>query len=783
MVTFPSISRAPRWALCSVLPLVLLALIITPALAQTTTPTSPTINASQQSSANNQPTATATPELPPSTEIKLIPSQTSLLFQGLVGESLGRTFTLTARGGEATNVRMSAGDLLETTTNRAILSTQVTVNPMQVASIGSNDIQSVDVTIAPGTARAGTYKGVLSIWYTELSNAAPVKVTLQVVLNANPSVAADANSVNQTLFAQTRSIPYIGAPTIHTPPSSYSATSPVTAPTSCPCAPPVRTGSRKDEPPNILGELPITLVENTGDDAVIEGAEVLSVRSSTNLILPTGVVTVQATLPITIPGYGAATLPLVLQGRNLPAGSYAGTLRVQVTNQPAVIQVPFNLKLKDNWLWAFLVLAASLSVGALVTWYNDRGIAALKIARDIDLRARKIKKNPGHLQVAERDSASQLLAAAMDSVQNAESQAAIDAQLTKLDEYIQSQAEAIATLIAQNEEVSSQITALDSAPVIQQNLWNRQKALANQIEQGSLISLDEGNRLLAELKTEPNQLLELQKAIASAGLEQAQIDAIGLSTAGSVQEIGENLRALLIKQVDALIDDAGRVEIGVRVRDALVKQLREASESLKVADLNALSGLIPAIKQMKEEVNTLQSHHKTWIDKGKPEGQILDSLNAATTLAALGQTLDALPTPPPPAGGALVTDEIPVATTEAGFAIDPLDSLFSILARFKLGEHASAEERAWKAHTFKIQAGALVVKGLLYLFAMLVGWAALYLSNQTFGARPEDYISLFLWGATVNVIGGQQLSLNSIYQHKAPGPPGAEDAANNQAGG
>ncbi len=174
----------------------------------------------------------------------------------------------------------------------------------------------------------------------------------------------------------------------------------------------------------------------------------------------------------------------------------------------------------------FWVLAASLSVGALVTWYNDRGIAALKIARDIDLRARKIKKNPGHLQVAERDSASQLLAAAMDSVQNAESQAAIDAQLTKLDEYIQSQAEAIATLIAQNEEVSSQITALDSAPVIQQNLWNRQKALANQIEQGSLISLDEGNRLLAELKTEPNQLLELQKAIASAGLEQAQIDAM-----------------------------------------------------------------------------------------------------------------------------------------------------------------------------------------------------------------------------------------------------------------
>lgn len=746
MEPLPSMNRLRRWGLRGLLLVVLCALVASPALAQTPEPTSLT--------AEQNPGA------------QLVSSETSLVFEGTTGESLGRTFTLKAVGGAASNVRLSASDLMETTTDRAMLSTLVTINPAQVPTIGVNDIQRVDVTLAPGTTRAGTYKGVLSIWYTELTSATPLTLTLQVVLLSKPTLAADVNSVNQTLFAQTRSFPYVGTATV-----------------------PTRTIN--GEPPPVLGQLPIALIESSGEDASIRGTEVLAVRSSTGLILPAGAVTVNATLPITVPGAGATTLPLVLQGRNLPAGSYTGTLRVHVANQPAGVQVQFNLKLKDNWLWAFLVLAASLVVGALVTWYNGRGLAALKTLRDINRRATKIEQNPGRLQVAEREVASQLLAAVKVSAQNEESQATIDAQIVKLDEYMQQQAEAVAALLAESNAMTGEIDKLDGAPVIRQDLRKRREALGGTIEQGLLVSLEEGKRVLGELKAETALVPKLQEAIIAAGFDDTQVAAIGLQTAGSVQEVGENMRALLVKQVDTLIAAAGRVEIGALVRNALVVQARDARERLKVADLAGLSPLIPGLKQIKADVDTLQSYQQTWIDKGRPDDGVVASLDATPTLAELGQAIEALPPAPPPAGGVVDAGEVLPPASGAGLAADPLDGFFSVLARFTLGERASAEERAWTAYEFKVQTGGLVVKGLLYLFAMLVGWAALYVSNQTFGARPEDYIALFLWGATVNVIGGQQLGLDAIYQHKTPdlaaAPPAnqtkTQNAADNQAGG
>lgn len=90
------------------------------------------------------------------------------------------------------------------------------------------------------------------------------------------------------------------------------------------------------------------------------------------------------------------------------------------------------------------------------------------------------------------------------------------------------------------------------------------------------------------------------------------------------------------------------------------------------------------------------------------------------------------------------------------------------------------------SYTVRVRLGSLLVKALVYLFALGVGWAALYLSNPTFGARPEDYIALFLWGATVNVIAGQQISLNSILGQKVQQitlNPQAQPAAPANAGG
>jgi hypothetical protein len=84
-------------------------------------------------------------------------------------------------------------------------------------------------------------------------------------------------------------------------------------------------------------------------------------------------------------------------------------------------------------------------------------------------------------------------------------------------------------------------------------------------------------------------------------------------------------------------------------------------------------------------------------------------------------------------------------------------------------------EQAFDRFELRIRVGTVLVMLLAYIFALLVGWAALYLTNQTFGASPTDYLTLFLWGATVNVVAGQQIKLENIYGHKAAKLPSTVD--------
>jgi hypothetical protein len=39
----------------------------------------------------------------------------------------------------------------------------------------------------------------------------------------------------------------------------------------------------------------------------------------------------------------------------------------------------------------------------------------------------------------------------------------------------------------------------------------------------------------------------------------------------------------------------------------------------------------------------------------------------------------------------------------------------------------------------------------------------LYVSSATFGANPEDYITLLLWGVASNAIGAQTINLKAMY--------------------
>ncbi|MFZ2360598.1 MAG: hypothetical protein WA040_14760 [Anaerolineae bacterium] len=536
----------------------------------------------------------------------LAPNPSSLSFAGRIGDALGRTLTLKAVGGAVNNVRISAGDLLDPASQRAILASQVTVSPSEVTTV--DDTATIAVTLAISDALSGVYSGALSIWYDELPDpTTPLTVAMQITLSGVPNVSVDASSANQTLFAETTDLPYIGAASDQPRPLRL-PWSDVALQLDRPLRVPLLDITLHQDLP-VLGQLPIALIEGSGDSARVTSVEVLPVHNSANgVTLPSGIVRVQqppsADQPLIIPGHGAGTLDLILRGRNLPAGAYTGSLRIVVDNQAQAVSAAFNVKLKDNWIYAMAVLAASFVIGAAVAWFNARGGAAQANIRKIRKLQRQLDPEhnalENHLQKAELSRASNILVRAMNALRDEREQSVIDARLKEFEDYVKSEVE----------EIGKTLTAL-------------------------------------------------------AGLKQEIVDSS--KTAEEKISLEAQRGQLLVKVERGALDSRAAAEAEVQaIRDALL-----------------------------------------------------------------------------PAAQTGFTDGAPA------------------------GPARSASQQAFDRYELRIQLGSLAVKGLVYLFALLVGWSALYLTNQTFGASPTDYLTLFLWGATVNVVAGQQIKLEDIYKHKA----------------
>ena len=72
----------------------------------------------------------------------------------------------------------------------------------------------------------------------------------------------------------------------------------------------------------------------------------------------------------------------------------------------------------------------------------------------------------------------------------------------------------------------------------------------------------------------------------------------------------------------------------------------------------------------------------------------------------------------------------------------------------------------WESFTLGLKVGRIVMAILLYLFTLTVGYITLYAKSPTFGADLENYITLFLWGVSVNIVGVQVIDLKAIYAPK-----------------
>jgi hypothetical protein len=72
----------------------------------------------------------------------------------------------------------------------------------------------------------------------------------------------------------------------------------------------------------------------------------------------------------------------------------------------------------------------------------------------------------------------------------------------------------------------------------------------------------------------------------------------------------------------------------------------------------------------------------------------------------------------------------------------------------------------WESIKLGLKVGRITVAIALYVFTLAVGYITLYAKAPTFGSDLANYITLFLWGASVNLVGAQAVDLKAIYTSK-----------------
>ena len=394
----------------------------------------------------------------------VILSEQTLAFYGLTGESLQRTFVLAVRGKPIHNVSLTLSDLVDAGSGTVILSNALVVNPTAQAEIGGEQLFAVSVSSAG--ARAGTYRGQLSIWYDEQPASAPLLMPVEAVLESVPVVDVDVSSKNRTLAIRAPDwLPYIGHPTTdaHAPP---------------------------------LGELPIYLVQKTTGQAKVQAATILSMNGPEGQALPSGVVRVDTTLPFTLTDQAAHVLPVVVSGRHLPAGEYNGTLLVQVRNQAGPLEVPLRLQIKHGPIFPLLVLALSLLIGVWIALYNTHGLANVALMKRVRLLDRRITRPGNGLQHNERAEGAQRLEQAVDALLNGADRTAGDAQLDAVDQYVKEAEEASAKVLSDTSAAIERAQAIGIARVVRGQWMEELEELRRQVRVGELTSLAEARARL-----------------------------------------------------------------------------------------------------------------------------------------------------------------------------------------------------------------------------------------------------------------------------------------------
>lgn len=413
-------------------------------------------------------------------------TETDLGFKGLLTEPLQRTFALVVEGEPIHNLEIERQDLVDTQTGAVILGSSLTVDPLEIEE--ATGLNSFQVTVS-GATQPGHYIGRLEIRYDEREATDPLVVNLDVTLEAVPSVAADVNSKDLTLYARQPwyDLPFIGRPRAAT-------TSPV------------------------LADATIHLIQKAKGEADVQYASVLTMRGTKGQTLPATAVRIETATPFTLNTGQAKTLRIVAAGRNLSAGEYNGTLIVQVRNQIAPLELPLRILIKDGCLLPLIVLTGGLALGYILHWWKGEGRPAREILNNVKKLAEEIK--PGNkLQKGERDQALEAVRAVVRLIDQGAPEQEIRAKYDRAQNLVlEAQAEAERLLAEVLQPLLERVRAAGAGRAKRRELETELKRIGNRIIQGEYASLNDAKDSLEHpregLKAQVEYLEELESKLA-----------------------------------------------------------------------------------------------------------------------------------------------------------------------------------------------------------------------------------------------------------------------------
>ncbi|MBN2002728.1 MAG: hypothetical protein JXA21_05170 [Anaerolineae bacterium] len=394
---------------------------------------------------------------------QVILSETSLDFRGLLTEPLQRSFTLKVKGDPISNVRILRHDLLDKDTGAVILSNNIVIDPLERDTI--TDQENFQVTLS-GATRPGHYKGSLEILYEGLPIDTPLTIDVNVILEAVPLVDAEVNSKSLSFFVQQ----FWGMPFAK---------------------------PKADAQSPVLAEEAIFLMQNTQGNAEIQEAKVLAMRGPKGESLPVEAIKVTSNFPFTLTNNDAASIQVAVAGQNLRAGEYNGTLVVRVRNQPALVQIPTKVQIKDGWLLPMIVLAGGLLLGFVLHWWKEDGLATRSLVRKIEALANEVR--PGNkLQAADRDRAMSLLKAAVTLVNTGAPPAEIQAKYDETEKLVRdAQGEADKLLTEKLAPLLGEVQKLAPGQQLRKSFEGRLRDIRERIIQGNYKELEAARDELA----------------------------------------------------------------------------------------------------------------------------------------------------------------------------------------------------------------------------------------------------------------------------------------------